>query len=131
MKNISLMAVSLLGILLVQSCLDKKKEPVTAQVQAAVKYTCPMHSQILEDHPGSCPICGMTLVKKSGQASEATDISLNSVLQPVNNTVISSVNTIVPVQKSVQTNIQADGYLDFDTRTFNNISSRFSGLRVR
>ena len=28
------------------------------------KYTCPMHPQIIEDHPGHCPICGMTLVPK-------------------------------------------------------------------
>jgi membrane fusion protein, copper/silver efflux system len=25
-------------------------------------YTCPMHPQIIEDKPGSCPICGMNLV---------------------------------------------------------------------
>jgi Cu+-exporting ATPase len=24
-------------------------------------YTCPMHPQIRQDHPGNCPICGMTL----------------------------------------------------------------------
>src|SRR5262249_3713063 len=24
-------------------------------------YTCPMHPQIQQDHPGHCPICGMTL----------------------------------------------------------------------
>jgi len=28
------------------------------------KYVCPMHSQIVKDQPGTCPICGMTLVKK-------------------------------------------------------------------
>lgn len=28
------------------------------------KYVCPMHPQIIRDEPGSCPICGMTLVKK-------------------------------------------------------------------
>ncbi len=27
-------------------------------------YTCPMHPQIIEDHPGTCPICGMDLVPK-------------------------------------------------------------------
>jgi Cu+-exporting ATPase len=27
-------------------------------------YTCPMHPQIERDHPGSCPICGMTLEPK-------------------------------------------------------------------
>ncbi|WP_018343967.1 heavy metal-binding domain-containing protein [Cytophaga aurantiaca] len=26
------------------------------------KYTCSMHPQILQDTPGNCPICGMTLV---------------------------------------------------------------------
>jgi uncharacterized Zn finger protein (UPF0148 family) len=26
------------------------------------KYTCPMHPQIISDHEGSCPICGMDLV---------------------------------------------------------------------
>jgi len=24
-------------------------------------YTCPMHPQVRQDHPGNCPICGMTL----------------------------------------------------------------------
>jgi Cu2+-exporting ATPase len=26
------------------------------------KYTCPMHPQIVQDNPGKCPLCGMTLV---------------------------------------------------------------------
>jgi Cu+-exporting ATPase len=28
-------------------------------------YTCPMHPQIEQNHPGDCPICGMTLEMKS------------------------------------------------------------------
>jgi len=27
-------------------------------------YYCPMHPDILYDHPGNCPICGMKLIKK-------------------------------------------------------------------
>jgi Cu(I)/Ag(I) efflux system membrane fusion protein len=27
------------------------------------KYRCPMHSDIVRDEPGVCPVCGMTLVK--------------------------------------------------------------------
>lgn len=25
-------------------------------------YRCPMHPQVMQDHPGRCPICGMNLV---------------------------------------------------------------------
>jgi P-type Cu+ transporter len=28
-------------------------------------YTCPMHPEIEQDHPGQCPICGMTLEPKT------------------------------------------------------------------
>jgi len=42
-------------------------KPTGAQV-----YTCPMHPQVVQDHPGTCPICGMELVLKSGAAQGAT-----------------------------------------------------------
>ncbi|MDB5121974.1 MAG: efflux transporter periplasmic adaptor subunit [Mucilaginibacter sp.] len=109
------------------ACTDHKQATVKIQAKSDIQYTCPMHPQILEDHPGSCPICGMTLVKKSGQASEGAGISLNTVLQPVNSSVISSVNAITPEEKEIPVSILANGYLDFDARTFNNIASRFSG----
>lgn len=28
---------------------------------AKVQYTCPMHSEVVQDAPGSCPKCGMAL----------------------------------------------------------------------
>src|ERR1700722_10094650 len=34
--------------------------PVTEPVKGAI-YTCPMHPQIRQQGPGSCPICGMAL----------------------------------------------------------------------
>jgi Cu+-exporting ATPase len=33
----------------------------TAPVAAGTVYTCPMHPEIRQDHPGNCPKCGMTL----------------------------------------------------------------------
>ncbi|WP_165797505.1 efflux RND transporter periplasmic adaptor subunit [Solimonas fluminis] len=38
---------------------------VDAQGQAY--WTCPMHPQVRQDHPGNCPICGMKLVKREDQ----------------------------------------------------------------
>ena len=35
------------------------------------KYVCPMHPQIVRDAPGTCPICGMTLVEKQVERTPA------------------------------------------------------------
>ncbi|NNE66400.1 MAG: YHS domain-containing protein, partial [Pyrinomonadaceae bacterium] len=37
----------------------KYTEPVVEM--EGVEYTCPMHPEIVQDKPGSCPICGMAL----------------------------------------------------------------------
>jgi Cu+-exporting ATPase len=33
-------------------------------------YTCPMHPEIRQDHPGSCPICGMALEPIAAESEE-------------------------------------------------------------
>lgn len=42
----------------------KVEQKTASEAKFVTKYTCPMHPQIIEDHPGNCPICGMTLVPK-------------------------------------------------------------------
>ncbi len=57
------------------SCVKKDEH---AQHQAvAEKYTCPMHPQIIQDKPGTCPICGMDLVKMSASTAADGSIMLN------------------------------------------------------
>ena len=34
-------------------------------------YTCSMHPQVVQDHPGDCPICGMKLVQMRRQSASA------------------------------------------------------------
>jgi hypothetical protein len=34
--------------------------------EVGATYSCPMHPHVASDQPGSCPVCGMALVKKSG-----------------------------------------------------------------
>src|SRR5690606_20607867 len=39
-------------------------------LKRSVKYTCPMHPEIVQDGPGSCPICGMDLVPLEADTEE-------------------------------------------------------------
>ena len=53
--------------------------PQTAP-KTGIAYTCPMHPQIRQMHPGSCPICGMALepavaVEESGPSAELKDMT--------------------------------------------------------
>lgn len=38
--------------------------------QDTVIYTCPMHPEIQSDKPGTCPKCGMDLVKKTNASGD-------------------------------------------------------------
>src|SRR5579859_1838574 len=39
-------------------------------------YTCPMHPEIVQDRPGSCPICGMALEPMLPTADDGADPEL-------------------------------------------------------
>jgi P-type Cu+ transporter len=43
------------------SCCSKPQPPPVAPAVDGVMYTCPMHPEIRQIGPGSCPICGMAL----------------------------------------------------------------------
>ena len=42
-------------------------------------YTCPMHPQIVQPHPGSCPICGMALEPRISGTEAEEDLELKDM----------------------------------------------------
>ena len=65
---IILAAIALgIGVFIRQQNMPKQ---IWAKQGAHDIWYCPMHPQILYDHPGRCPICGMDLVKKVSTPSE-------------------------------------------------------------
>lgn len=57
-----------------QSCLENFKQNPDKYLHLgsegksttpSIEYTCPMHPEIVQDQPGNCPICGMTLEPKN------------------------------------------------------------------
>jgi Cu(I)/Ag(I) efflux system membrane fusion protein len=65
--------ILLLLVLAVAAC--KQKPQQVARQQSKAYYTCSMHPQVHEEHPGNCPICGMKLIKVelTGTGGENSD----------------------------------------------------------
>ncbi|SEO61368.1 efflux RND transporter periplasmic adaptor subunit [Mucilaginibacter sp. OK283] len=59
-----------------------KQKPPIQVAKTAVRpnayYTCSMHPQVHEEHPGNCPICGMKLIKvELTAAANAAHVSIS------------------------------------------------------
>jgi len=114
-------------LLIFIGCNSNSDKKVSANADTEETYTCPMHPQIIEHHPGNCPICGMPLVKKENAKREISNISLSAVLQSNNNTVISSVPVTTMQFSQQQIQLEALGSVNYDTRFMKTISSRVGG----
>ncbi len=55
------------------------QSPALELATGKTRYTCPMHPQIVQDHPGNCPICGMTLEPMTASLKEEADPELKSM----------------------------------------------------
>ena len=58
---------------------DNRSMANVASSAAKPIYTCPMHPEIQQDHPGNCPKCGMTLEPKT--VTTGTDEAENADLR--------------------------------------------------
>ncbi len=95
-------------------------------VAAINGYTCPMHPKVHSDIAGSCPICGMQLEKvKSPDDPKA--VSLNTLLKPSNQQVIANVPMIHMMAREEDIEMDAYGFITYDTRQTGAITSNFSG----
>ncbi|MEY3220213.1 MAG: hypothetical protein RIT27_1570 [Pseudomonadota bacterium] len=96
------------------------------------KYVCPMHPQIVRDAPGTCPICGMTLVeKKVDNAGDDTPIvQISPATQQIMN-----VRTAKVERGTLWKYIKTMGIVNYDDHQTVHIHPRAGGwvekLRVR
>lgn len=118
-----------LFLLLFAAGCNSKNEVHTEQHTETEKemFTCPMHPEIIRDQPGSCPICGMQLVKKETGSKKITEVNLASLLKPTNEFVVSSIPVVTMHEKEEQIEIEALGTIGYDTRMTGSISSRVAG----
>lgn len=126
--NLYIVLLFVLSVLIgTTSCNDKGKTDHAAHNQQQEVYTCPMHPEIIRDAPGSCPICGMDLVKKETGSEAIKDVQLEALLKPVDGFVISTVQVTTVEQRDEDIELDVVGTVAYDTRQSGAISSRVNG----
>jgi len=124
------MLIALLFSLLLFSCKEKTGTATADSMHGhdkATANTCPMHPEIVRDHPGKCPICGMDLVPMSHSNELHVDSSILPLLKPVNEQVVSGISTISPDSGRQAFSVPVQGIVTYDIRHQESIASRVAG----
>ncbi|MGC2457643.1 MAG: efflux RND transporter periplasmic adaptor subunit [Gallionellaceae bacterium] len=85
-------------------------------------WVCPMHPEIMQDHPGKCPICGMDLVQSGNHAGHDHSIQVDTAtIQKL------GVRLALVKMSSISGEINTYGNVMADGNAVYNIYSKFDG----
>lgn len=90
--------------------------------RASTQYTCPMHSQIVRDQPGNCPICGMELVERRDDTDDAGGITITGPVQQAMN-----LRTAEVERNQLFRRIDTVGRLQVDESSLTHVHPRVEG----
>jgi Cu(I)/Ag(I) efflux system membrane fusion protein len=104
--------------------------PAAAQIHtvSGIEYFCPMHPQVVQDEPGSCPICGMTLAsrKKGATVTLPAGVTARVSLAPARVAQAGIKTDMVAYSPLIET-IKTVGSVAFDERRIASIVSKVPG----
>lgn len=130
MKRILLAMLIASATILPAACKRTEKPKTEEQLveKTADVYTCPMHPSVISDKPGSCPICGMTLVKRttSVPAAKASDGLAAIALSPEQR-VTANVHTVRVALDTHTGEIVTTGRVTFDERRLSQVTAYAAG----
>ena len=92
----------------------------TATQQSKTLYTCGMHPQVIQDHPGNCPICGMKLTPIGN--SESQTIAIDPVT--IQNM---GIRTATVRRGPLRRVIRTVGVIDYNETTLGEVTTKFKG----
>jgi membrane fusion protein, copper/silver efflux system len=104
-----------------------------AEPGAAARYYCPMHPQIVQDHPGDCPICNMTLVPmpsaggSPGAGAQGDVPGLTPVELSPERVQRIGMRTAVASERELSPSLRAVGVVSVDEGRVARVHARFSG----
>ena len=127
----TLLLLGVAGVMWQRSTAETEHSHETAQGDI---YYCPMHPTVTSDKPGSCPICGMTLVKRRPTADVATEIAESGKLgDPAGVTIspaqqtMANVKTVRVTPGMMGSELVTTGKVTFDERRVAQVTSYTAG----
>jgi Cu(I)/Ag(I) efflux system membrane fusion protein len=91
MKKIFLVAIALFTFSIVftacknndnKANTEQDNKASTEQLAKDEMYTCTMHNEVMSNHPGECPKCGMKLVKQMMTAEQEKMMKEGTYVKP-------------------------------------------------
>ncbi|MFA5206447.1 MAG: efflux RND transporter periplasmic adaptor subunit [Lentisphaeria bacterium] len=103
----------------------------SAPVPAKPLWSCGMHPQVIQDHPGNCPICGMKLTPKRQPPppapGEARGADANAIRIDPTTTQNMNLRTGAVTQGSLRRVIRTVGSVEFDETALADVTTKFKG----
>jgi len=96
-------------------------------------YVCPMHPEVIQDHEGACPICGMDLVPAEG-ASVEEDRSIITISPEVTNNLSVQVTPVRrrDVERTAYLPAYIQGFTPGGTQVIRtNLAGALTGLKLK
>jgi membrane fusion protein, copper/silver efflux system len=89
-------------------------------------WTCGMHPQVIQDHPGDCPICHMKLTPLAGEATETSESQNRLTIDPV---VVQNmgVRTARAIEGPLRREVRAAGFIEEAQPLIHDVNLRVSG----
>jgi len=100
----------------------------TASAEEKTFYTCGMHPQVIQDHPGNCPICGMKLtpLRRDGD-DKGSGPAANSIrIDPVTIQNM-GMRTFVVTNGPLRRVIRTVATIDYDETGLADVTTKFKG----
>jgi membrane fusion protein, copper/silver efflux system len=111
------------AIVFFSSCKHTSSKSTQSAAKPDLYYTCSMHPQVKEDHPGKCPICQMDLIAVPKSSMKVgNEIHLNAEQIRLGNILVDTIRS-----GSIGSRTVLAGTLNFNGQNLSSVSTRVEG----